>query len=189
MSGNQSTRATEATDVATCFHNYVTGEPIDGTPPPLCCPFCGSREVGIVDRGVADDGAPFGYNVECVDCHCEGPLADTHLDAANAWNTRQAASPTTHRAGWRSIDSVVEERVTDVQRATFRAAGGVDLLWQHLQSNNEATLGGMSVAALADALDMVRRELADITDRLDSVNLCDSTSRPVVRTAKDALAA
>lgn len=72
----------------------------------------------------------------------------------------------------RPLDPVVSQRVDDVQRAAFRAAGGVELVWRHLCDHNCEEIGGLSVAVLADALELVQRELSGITDGLDSVRLC-----------------
>jgi Lar family restriction alleviation protein len=45
------------------------------------CPFCGS------DTADFSPGSP-PWGVVCRDCLAEGPLENTHQEAAMAWNTR-----------------------------------------------------------------------------------------------------
>ena len=44
------------------------------------CPFCGWHDVEI------DEIEPGRYAVDCPECECIGPFADTQLGAIDAWN-------------------------------------------------------------------------------------------------------
>lgn len=44
------------------------------------CPFCGSKEVNLMDDGV--------FYVSCFNCSTDGPMSDTDRGAIKAWNTR-----------------------------------------------------------------------------------------------------
>jgi len=48
---------------------------------PLPCPFCGSRRYSAQRLG-----GP--WSIECVECECLGPTANTIKGAKEAWNRR-----------------------------------------------------------------------------------------------------
>ena len=45
------------------------------------CPFCGHNEVMTFDHGDC-------FAVGCLNCHAEGPSADTRDEATEKWNDR-----------------------------------------------------------------------------------------------------
>jgi Lar family restriction alleviation protein len=67
----------------------MDGNPIEDSPDPLPCPFCGSAaDQLVVERWSAEDDPDASYHVECLKCACNGPEAATQLEAAEAWNGR-----------------------------------------------------------------------------------------------------
>jgi Lar family restriction alleviation protein len=67
----------------------MDGEPIQDSPEPLPCPFCGSEaENLVVERWSEEDDPDASYHVECLKCGCNGPQAATQLEAAEGWNGR-----------------------------------------------------------------------------------------------------
>jgi hypothetical protein len=79
----------------------------------------------------------------------------------------------------RPIDPVIENRLTDAQRAAFRAAAGLEMVLRHLHAHNDEEIGGLSVALLADALDLAYHELDGVTNQLDTVRFRAAADDPV----------
>lgn len=66
------------------------GNPVEGAPDPLPCPFCGSgADQLVVERWSEVDDPDPSYHVECLKCGANGPQDDTQLAAAQAWNERK----------------------------------------------------------------------------------------------------
>jgi Lar family restriction alleviation protein len=62
---------------------------IEGAGQPRPCPFCGSgADQLVVERWSAEDDPDKSYHVECLKCGCNGPQADTQVEAAQEWNGR-----------------------------------------------------------------------------------------------------
>jgi Lar family restriction alleviation protein len=69
----------------------MDGNPIEDSPEPSACPFCGSEaDELVVERWSAEDDPDGSYHVECLKCGCNGPQAETQLEAAEAWNGRSS---------------------------------------------------------------------------------------------------
>jgi Lar family restriction alleviation protein len=67
----------------------MDGKVIEGAGEPLTCPFCGSGADQLsVERWSAEDDPDASYHVECLKCGCNGPQAETLLEAAQEWNRR-----------------------------------------------------------------------------------------------------
>jgi len=75
----------------------MDGQPIEDSPEPLACPFCGGgAENLVVERWSEEDDPEASYHVECLKCgcngrcngRCNGPQAATQLEAAEGWNGR-----------------------------------------------------------------------------------------------------
>jgi len=68
----------------------MDGNSIEDAPEPLSCPFCGSgAEQLVVERWSDEDDPDPSYHVECLKCGCNGPQAESPLEAAQGWNGRQ----------------------------------------------------------------------------------------------------
>jgi hypothetical protein len=85
-----------------CFED-ADGIPIEGTPAPVPCPFCGggpddlqlvgNGSEGFFDGDCTHPNAPdclCTYYVDCMGCGAEGPHGVTRLEAAEGWNRRAA---------------------------------------------------------------------------------------------------
>lgn len=69
----------------------MNGNEVEAAGEPQPCPFCGSgADQLIVERWSAEDDPDACYHVECLRCGCNGPQADTQLEAAQEWNRRSA---------------------------------------------------------------------------------------------------
>jgi Lar family restriction alleviation protein len=67
----------------------MDGKAIEEAGEPLSCPFCGSgANQLIVERWSEEDDPDGSYHVECLKCGCNGPQAETQVEAAQAWNGR-----------------------------------------------------------------------------------------------------
>jgi hypothetical protein len=67
----------------------MDGQVIEGAGEPLTCPFCRSGAGQLtVERWSAEDDPDASYHVECLKCGCNGPQAETPLEAAREWNRR-----------------------------------------------------------------------------------------------------
>jgi hypothetical protein len=69
----------------------MDGQPIADAPTPRACPFCGSgAKQLVIDRWSEEDDPDAAWHVVCLKCDCFGPEAATQLEAAQAWNARDA---------------------------------------------------------------------------------------------------
>ena len=67
----------------------MDGKAIEGAGEPQPCPFCGSgADQLVVERWSAEDDPDASYHVECLQCGCNGPQAETTVEAAQQWNGR-----------------------------------------------------------------------------------------------------
>ena len=67
----------------------MDGKAIEDAGEPQPCPFCGSgADQLVVERWSAEDDPDTSYHVECLKCGCNGPQADTTVEAAREWNGR-----------------------------------------------------------------------------------------------------
>ena len=67
----------------------MDGQPIEDSPEPLPCPFCGNGAANlVVERWSGEDDPDASYHVECLKCGCNGPQAANQLEAAEGWNGR-----------------------------------------------------------------------------------------------------
>lgn len=73
---------------ADVFTDHTHGTPIPGTPAPVPCPFCGTVELVAIEDCSCEDTPSF--HVNCDQCGAEGPIADSALEAATAWNARRS---------------------------------------------------------------------------------------------------
>lgn len=86
-----------------------------------CCPFCASREGGVVHRIT---GPKLGHFVRCDACGCQGPVKETPEDAKAAWARADIAE--TVNAAWRRANllgiDLAEERVVSGARERANVA-------------------------------------------------------------------
>jgi len=66
------------------FKTALHGEPIADIAKPLPCPACGRREPEIF----LQIKMPAGYAGVCSSCGAEGPVGESAIEAAEAWNRR-----------------------------------------------------------------------------------------------------
>ena len=68
----------------------MDGQPIEDSPAPEPCPFCGSGADRLVVERWTEEGDPDpSFHVECLQCGCNGPQAGSPLQAAEGWNERK----------------------------------------------------------------------------------------------------
>jgi hypothetical protein len=73
----------------TASFTEMDGNAIAGAPEPLACPFCASGAEQLLVERWGDEEDPDASHLECLQCGCNGPQAETALDAAEAWNNRK----------------------------------------------------------------------------------------------------
>ena len=67
----------------------MDGNTIEEAGEPQPCPFCGSgADRLVVERWSAEDDPDTAFHVECLKCGCNGPEAETQVEAAKEWNGR-----------------------------------------------------------------------------------------------------
>jgi Lar family restriction alleviation protein len=67
----------------------MDGNEMEDVGEPQTCPFCGSgADQLVVERWSEEDDPDASYHVECLKCGCNGPQAETQLEAAQEWNKR-----------------------------------------------------------------------------------------------------
>jgi Lar family restriction alleviation protein len=67
----------------------INGNALEDTGGPRLCPFCGGgADQLVIERWSDEDDPDASYHVECLKCGCNGPQAETQLEAAQGWNGR-----------------------------------------------------------------------------------------------------
>jgi hypothetical protein len=67
----------------------MDGKEVEEAGEPRSCPFCDSgADQLVVERWSSEDDPDASYHVECLRCGCNGPQAETPLEAAREWNGR-----------------------------------------------------------------------------------------------------
>jgi cytochrome c5 len=91
---NEERQEAEAAEGRELCFTECHGTPIQGTPAPLLCPFCFCGDpctINIVTACEPDEENAGSYYAECASCSAQGPSGATQMDAALAWNNREAA--------------------------------------------------------------------------------------------------
>jgi hypothetical protein len=71
----------------------MDGNPIEDSGGPMPCPFCGRGAAPlVVERCSREDDPDASYHVECVKRGCNGPKADSQVEAAQGWNGRSGSA-------------------------------------------------------------------------------------------------
>jgi len=69
------------------FEDHGFGRVLFGAPPPQPCPFCGGvPQIAETIPATIEYGSVFA--AECSECFVRGPVADSQIEAAVAWNSR-----------------------------------------------------------------------------------------------------